>query len=119
MKCLRCKQTTRQIKAGKNNSGSQRWRCKDCQKNYTPKPNPKGYRQEIKTLAFRLYMEGNTLRGIGRILKIHHQTVTNWLAVYAKNLPAGPFPDSVEIGEMDELYTFIESKKTDIISSQS
>ncbi len=116
MECPTCKQTTKQKKAGRNNSGSQRWRCKHCQKNYTPEPNSHGYGQELKTLAFRLYVEGNTLRGIGRILKIHHQTVSNWLEERAAQLPPGPFPDTPEIGELDELYTFIEDKKTDISS---
>ena len=116
MECPTCKQTTKQTKAGKNNSGSQRWRCNHCEKNYTPAPNPRGYGQELKTMAFRLYLEGNTLRGIGRLLNIHHTTVMNWLEDYAENLDPGPFPASVEIGELDELYTSIQGKKTGIIS---
>ena len=67
-------------------------------------------------MAFRMYVEGNSLRGIGRILKIHHQTVANWIKESATQLPPGPFPDPIEIGELDELYTFIEDKKTDISS---
>ncbi len=67
-------------------------------------------------MAFRMYVEGNSLRGIGRILKIHHQTVANWIEESATQLPPGPFPDPIEIGELDELYTFIEDKKTDISS---
>jgi hypothetical protein len=67
-------------------------------------------------MEFRLYLEGNTLRGIGRLLNIHHTTVMNWLEDYAKDLPPGPFPASVEIGELDELYTSIQGKKTDITS---
>ncbi len=63
-----------------------------------------------------MYVEGNSLRGIGRILKIHHQTVANWIEVSATQLSPGPFPDRVEIGELDELYTFTGDKKTDISS---
>ena len=116
MECPTCKEQTKQIKAGNNTSGSQRWRCKHCQKNYTPQPNPLGYSQELKTMAFRMYVEGNSLRGIGRILKIHHQTVANWIEESATQLPPGPFPDPIEIGELDELYTFTGDKKTDISS---
>ena len=116
MGCPICKQTTKQTKAGKNNSGSQRWRCSHCEKNYTPSPNPSGYGLEVKTMALRLYLEGNTLRGIGRLLNIHHTTVMNWLEEYAEKLPPGPYPASVEIGELDELYTSIQGKKTDITS---
>ena len=67
-------------------------------------------------MALRLYLEGNTLRGIGRLLNIHHTTVINWLEEYAEKLPPGPIPASVEIGEQDELYTPIQGKKTDITS---
>lgn len=114
MGCPTCKEKTKQKKAGKNKSGSQRWRCKYCQKNYTPEPKPAGYSQEIKILALRLYVEGNSLRGIGRILRIHHQTVSNWFEQIASQLPPGPFPKLPEIGELDELFTFIEDKKTGI-----
>ena len=116
MECPKCKETSKQIKAGKNKSGSQRWRCQYCQKNYTPEPNERGYSNELKTQALRLYVEGNSLRGIGRILKIHHQTVANWLEESATQLMPGPFPDPIEIGELDELYTFTGDKKTDISS---
>ena len=116
MECPICKERTEQIKAGKNKSGSQRWRCKHCQKNYTPIPNERGYSQELKTQALRLYVEGNSLRGIGRILKVTHQTVANWFEQIATQLPPAPYPEQPEIGELDELFTFIEDKKTDTIS---
>ncbi len=116
MECPRCRQTSNQIKAGKNKSGSQRWRCKSCEKNYTPAPYPNGYSKDIKISALRLYLEGNSLRGIGRLLNIHHQSVANWLEDLADRLPPAPLPDDVEIGELDELFTSIQGKKRDITS---
>jgi transposase-like protein len=116
MECPRCKQTSNQIKAGKNNSGSQRWRCKNCERHYTPEPYPNGYSKDKKIFALRLYLEGNTLRGIGRLLGIHHQTVANWLEEVADHLPPAPLPKEVRIGELDELYTSIQGKKTAITS---
>lgn len=115
MECPTCKEKTRQIKAGKNVSGSQRWRCKHCLKNYTPEPNSLGYDEELKLQALRSYVEGNSLRGIRRILKVHHQTVSNWFEAIAEQLPPGSYPDEPEVGELDELFTFIEDKKTDTI----
>lgn len=41
--CPRCQQTTRQNKAGKNPSGSQRYRCRHCGKRYTPNPKVRGH----------------------------------------------------------------------------
>ena len=116
MECPKCKQASNQIKAGTNNSGSQRWRCKHCEKNYTPEPYSNGYSKDKKITALRLYLEGNSLRGIGRLLNIHHQTVANWLEELADHLPPAPLPEEVEIGELDELYTSIQGKKRDITS---
>ena len=67
-------------------------------------------------MALRMYLEGNSLRGIGRILKIHHTTVSNWLEESVTQLPQESLPHGPEIGELDELYTYIENKKTGISS---
>jgi hypothetical protein len=50
------------------------------------------------------------------LLNIHHQTAANWLAELADHLPPAPLPEEVEIGELDEMYTFVEDKKTDTTS---
>jgi len=36
----------------------------------------------------------------------------NWVKSYAEKLPAAPVPAAAYTVEMDELYTFIEEKKT-------
>jgi transposase len=59
----------------------------------------------------RLYMEGNSLRAIGRILKVNHQTVANWINAYTAILPAAELPERPKVAELDELYTFIGQKK--------
>jgi hypothetical protein len=51
-------------------------------------------------------------RRIGRHLGIHHTTVLDWAKTHAEGLPATPMPEGVKTAEMDELYTFIGSKKT-------
>jgi transposase-like protein len=60
-----------------------------------------------------MYVDGMNLRRIARHLKVNHQSVANWVKVYAAQLPAAPLPEKVEVVEMDELYTFIEHKKTE------
>ena len=113
MKCPRCKQSKQQIKAGFNGSGSQRYKCKNCERIYTPEPNPIGYREEKKTEAIRLFLEGISFRGIARILRINPQTVANWVNAHAEKLPEVPMPDAPKVGELDEMFTFVEDKKTD------
>ena len=40
----------------------------------------------------------------------------NWVKAYAAQLPDAPMPAEVDDVEMDELYTFIEHKKTESTS---
>jgi len=79
---------------------------------YTPEPTPKGYPEETRLLAIRMYVEGGSYGSIGRILKVNPQSVANWVSQYTANLPQAPVPDKVKKAELDELYTFIGKKKT-------
>jgi transposase-like protein len=57
------------------------------------------------------------LRRIARHLGVVHQTVANWVAAYADALPdRPPQPAHVETAELDELYTYVGSKKTSATS---
>lgn len=47
-----------------------------------------GYDPQVREQALRLYLEGNSLRSIGRILHVHHQSVANWLNAAEQLLPA-------------------------------
>ncbi len=59
-----------------------------------------------------MYLEGINFRRFGRLLNIHHQSVINWVNAYADQVPDAPVPEQVDDVEMDELFTFIGSKKT-------
>jgi transposase len=60
----------------------------------------------------RLYLEGTNFRRIGRVLGVNHQSVINWVNAYHAALPAAEPPvASPETLEMDELFTFVGSKK--------
>lgn len=63
-------------------------------------------------LAIRMHLEGNSKRAIGRILKVNHQSVDNWVNEYIGKLPPAEVPEKPEVAELDELYTFVEQKKT-------
>jgi transposase-like protein len=72
-----------------------------------------GYDPHIREQALRLYLEGNSLRCIGRVLHIHHQSIANWVNAAEQQLPQ-QVVDQTPTGtvEIDELYTFI-GKETD------
>ena len=112
--CPSCQSTARQVKHGRNPSGSQRYLCQTCQRTYTPEPMPTGYSTTIRQQALRRYADGMNLRRIARQLGVVHQTMANWVAAHADALPAPPpQPDGpVEVAELDELYTSSGHQKT-------
>ena len=112
MRCPNCKAEKEQNKDGLTQAGSQRYRCKVCGARYTPEPKKQGHSPEIRNLAVRMYADGLNFRQIGRHLKTSHSTVIRWVKAYAEQLPDAPVPEEVDTVEMDELYTFIETKKT-------
>ena len=116
--CPYCQSSVRQVKNGRNPSGSQRYRCRACGRKYTPEPTPQGYDAPTRQRALRLYADGMNLRRIGRTLGVVHQTVANWVAAHADALPAQPpQPASpVAVADRDELYTFVGDKKTSATS---
>lgn len=69
-------------------------------------------------LALRLYVEGNSQRAIGRILGVSQQSVANWISDYVDKLPPAPVPEKPQDAELDELYTFVQKKKTKSISQR-
>ena len=115
MKCPSCKANTRQHKIGFTIAQSQRYKCQHCDKRYTPEPKPRGYSKGLRKQALKVYIEGINFRRIGRLLGVHHQSVINWVNAYAEELPEAPVPEQTEAVEMDELFTYIGSKKTESI----
>lgn len=121
--CPHCQNTSRQVKAGFTLKGSQRFQCQECRRQYTPEPLPLGYDDKTKEMALKLYLEGNGFRRIGRLLSVNHQSVVNWINAFHAGLRAKklalPVPGQVSTLEMDELFTFIGTKKSPPLSSRS
>jgi len=112
--CPKCGVKTAQIKAGLTPSGSQKYRCKECGKAYTPEPKKHGYTEEEKNLAIKYYYEGNSGRSTGRFFGMSKANATRWIKERAeseKTLPETTV-ESCETEEMDEMYIHIGSKKT-------
>lgn len=112
--CPHCQSDKRQVKVGRNPSGSQRYLCRWCGRKYTPQRKPQGYGEAMRREAVRMYVDGVNFRRIGRTLGVAHRSVINWVNAYAASLPdRPPVPGkSVEVSELDELFTFVGSKKT-------
>ena len=80
--CPKCGSDKRQAKAGRSPSGSVRFHCHACDKDYAPHPKPKGYPASVRHEAVRLFVEGLSFRRIARLLGVNHQSVANWVAAY-------------------------------------
>ena len=112
-KCPYCASEIRQRKIGQTKAGSQRYRCELCGRGYTPEPKEQGYPAEVREQAVRLYIDGNNFRRIARQLKVNHQSVINWVNAYVAGLPQqAPQPEQVTTVELDEVFTFVQKKKT-------
>ena len=83
-----------------------------CQRKYTPNPKPRGYPAALRQKAVQMYVDGMNYRRIARHLGISHQTVYEWVKKYSEALPPPPQPEKVLTAELDEVFSFIESKKT-------
>ena len=109
-KCPKCKR----IEKVKNGfiRGLQRYRCKECAYNYTVEQKSTASSPSKKRLALEMYLEGLGFNSIGRILKVSHVSVLNWIESFGKNAESIRSEKEVEVIELDEMHTYIGQKKT-------
>jgi len=91
------------------NRGAQRYRCQPCRR--TTQTLRRGKGPTLKEQAQKLYPEGLGLRAIGRILEVHHKTVSRWLVQAAGQLSVNqPKTKACSLIEVDELCSFVAKK---------
>jgi transposase-like protein len=88
----------------------QRYRCKSC--GYRHTVQYRGISPATKRQALQLYLEGLGFRSIGRFLKCSHVAVYNWIRAHGESIEAIRSGAGVDLVEMDEMHTYIGSKKT-------
>jgi len=88
----------------------QRWKCKACGYHYTVAS--RGFPKEVKRQALELYLEGLGFRSIGRILKVSHVSVYNWIRTFGEKLNEIKSDKKVKVVEIDEMHSYIGQKKT-------
>ena len=112
MQCPECG-STHTRKNGKNR-GKQNHICVACGRQFIDVYDAgQGYSDNVKAMCLRMYVNGMGFRGIERVTGVHHTTVISWVKRVGELLPDAYAPDSIpEVGELDELETFVGSKKT-------
>ena len=88
----------------------QRYFCKDCKHRFTVEQIGKPY--NLKKDALILYLEGLGFRSIGRILKVSHVAVFNWIKSFSEKLEEFRNQSAIQVIELDEMHTYIGQKKT-------
>jgi hypothetical protein len=59
-----------------------------------------------------MYVNGMEFRGIERVTGVHNTTIMAWVKLVGELLPDYYTRDTIpDLGELDELETFVKSKK--------
>lgn len=80
MKCPKCK-SEKKVKNGIVNE-IQRYKCLDCNFNYTVQQKSTGKSYDLKRLGLILYLEGMSYHAIADVLDISHVSVMKWVKRY-------------------------------------
>lgn len=112
MDCPKCK-CTHSCKDGIVQN-RQRYLCKECNYRYTVEYNSWHKSKSTKRQALELYLEGLGFRSIGRILRISHVTVYNWIKSFGEKLDEIKHDTPIEVMELDEMHSYIGSKKNTV-----
>jgi transposase len=110
MKCPKCK-SEKKVKNGII-KGVQRYKCKDCSFNYTVEMKSTAQPIDIKKFGLMLYLEGLGFQSISRLLNVSHVAVMKWIKKYGEQLKELKTDKPVKIIELDEMHSYIGSKKT-------
>ena len=92
--------------------GRQRHLCKGCNHHYTVAQRSGTGNAAVKRQALELYLEGLGFRSIGRILGFSNVTILNWVRAFGEQLEAIKTDRPVQVVELDEMHTYVGSKKT-------
>jgi hypothetical protein len=86
--------------------------CKACGRSFTATP-PRGKPPAMKALAVLLYALGNVSQGmIAKLLGVSHVAVYKWVRAAGEDTPAPSATPSSGIVQIDEMWHFVDGKKT-------
>ena len=110
MQCKKCNSNS-YVKAG-TVRGHQRYKCKDCGCHFTNTP-PRGKPPAMKALAVLLYAMGNATYGmIAKLFDVSEVAVYKWVRDAGLNPPEPSMQPSGDLVQIDEMWHFVNGKKT-------
>ncbi|MEQ8550432.1 MAG: helix-turn-helix domain-containing protein [Cyclobacteriaceae bacterium] len=91
----------------------QRYKCKNCDYNYTVSKLGKEIDAYYVVKALQLYLEGISYREIERILGVSHVSVMNWVKKYGYKRPTNnQYRPTYKVLTHSELVSFISQKSS-------
>jgi transposase-like protein len=87
--CPFCRRPEAVVKHGTNRGGTARCRCKDCNKTFTPQPNPRRLDPKIKQAIERALDERLAFNALKRTFKVGWDTIARIAANKADTLKKG------------------------------
>ncbi len=114
MQCPECGSS--HIRKNGIKKGKQNHICVDCGRQFIDCYDIyKGYSDDVKRQCLKMYVNGMGFRAIERVTGVHHTTVITWVNQVGQLLPDAYDPELLpEVAELDELETFVGSKKQDL-----
>jgi transposase-like protein len=111
MNCPKCASDKR-VKSGII-KGIQRYKCKECGRNYTVELKLTAKPKSMKKQALHLYLEGLGFRFIGRLLGVSNVSVLNWIRSFGKEIrELSSESQEIQMVEVDKMHSYIDSKNT-------
>jgi transposase len=97
---------------------NQRYLCRECGYNFTD-TQQRGRSEATKALAILLYSMGKaSYRFIGKLLDVSAVAVYKWIRKAALEIPSPEGVGEIKEVELDELWRFLHSKKTNFGSGK-
>jgi transposase-like protein len=109
MPCPHC-QSKQTVKNG-HRKGTQSYLCHNCGRQFRETHRQQGYCADVKEHCLKLYLNGLGFRAIKRVTGVNHNTVINWVKQADQALPDEDY-EIPETAQVDELQTFVGSKKS-------
>jgi insertion element IS1 protein InsB len=108
--CPRCSSLNVK-KNGITGQQKQRYRCKDCERQFITDYTYQACKPEVRSLVLPMTMNGSGIRDISRVLCISTNTVLKLIRKAAGQTPEPVVLKRIDDLELDEFWSFVEKKK--------
>ena len=118
MNCPKC-QHEHFVKNGHVNE-KQRYKCKDCNYQWTEHHTHRGRPLAERALAVFLYCHGLSMNAIAKILRASPSTILQWIRDFANQHAQPPEPETdTVVLELDEMWHYLKKKSRNRNSVQT